>query len=101
MGMPAGAESKRRISAIRLYLDEDSMRRSLVFGLRARGVDVLAASEAGTINRSDEDRLERTTWAVIVCSTRSGWRNGGLTRGLSSARSSATPWARSFGVWRG
>ena len=34
------------------------MRRSLVFGLRARGVDVLTAAEAGTINRPDEDQLE-------------------------------------------
>ena len=35
----------------RLYLDEDSMRRSLVFALRARNVDVLTATEANMINR--------------------------------------------------
>lgn len=45
------------MSQARLYLDEDSMRRSLVFGLRARNVDVQAASEAGMINRDDEDHL--------------------------------------------
>jgi hypothetical protein len=31
------------MSQIRLYLDEDAMRKSLVFGLRARNVDVLTA----------------------------------------------------------
>lgn len=46
------------MSAIRLYLDEDSMRRLLAFGLRARGVDVLTAAEAGMINRPDEDQLD-------------------------------------------
>jgi len=33
------------------------MRRSLVFGLRARNVDVLTASEAGMINHGDPDQL--------------------------------------------
>jgi hypothetical protein len=33
------------------------MRRSLVFDLRARNVDVLTAAEAGMINRHDEDHL--------------------------------------------
>ena len=32
---------------LRLYLDEDASSRSLVRGLRARGVEVLAAVEAG------------------------------------------------------
>lgn len=45
------------MSRIRLYLDEDAMRRSLVFGLRARTVDVLTALEAGMINRKDEAHL--------------------------------------------
>ena len=45
------------MSQVRLYLDEDSMRRSLVFGLRARSVDVLTAAEADMINRQDEDHL--------------------------------------------
>ena len=45
------------MSQVRLYLDEDAMRRSLVFGLRARNVDVLTAAEADMINRQDEDHL--------------------------------------------
>ncbi len=42
---------------IRLYLDEDTMRISLVFALRARNVDVQTATEAGMINREDHDHL--------------------------------------------
>lgn len=34
------------MSPLKLYLDEDAMRRSLVFALRARNVDVLTAAEA-------------------------------------------------------
>ncbi|MGP8244749.1 MAG: DUF5615 family PIN-like protein [Bryobacteraceae bacterium] len=51
------------MSQIRLYLDEDSMRRSLVFGLRARNVDVLTAGEADMINRQDEDHLAAASTA--------------------------------------
>jgi hypothetical protein len=40
-----------------LYLDEDAMRKSPVFALRARNVDIETASEAGMINRADEDHL--------------------------------------------
>jgi hypothetical protein len=45
------------MSQVRLYLDEDSMRRSLVFALRARNLDVLTAAEAKMINREDDDHL--------------------------------------------
>lgn len=45
------------MSQTRLYLDEDAMRRSIVFALRSRSVDVLTASEAGMINRDDQDHL--------------------------------------------
>jgi hypothetical protein len=45
------------MSQVRLYLDEDTMRRSLVFGLSARNVDVLTAAGADMINRQDEDHL--------------------------------------------
>ncbi|MEO8129271.1 MAG: DUF5615 family PIN-like protein [Bryobacteraceae bacterium] len=45
------------MSQVRLYLDEDSMRKSIVFGLRARNVNVLTAWEAEMINRADEDHL--------------------------------------------
>jgi len=45
------------MSQIRLYLDEDSMRRALLFGLRARNVDVLTAADADMINHRDEEHL--------------------------------------------
>jgi hypothetical protein len=46
---------------IRLYCDEDSMRHSLVQGLRKRGVDMLTALEAGTIEEPDERQLACAT----------------------------------------
>jgi len=49
------------MSQVRLYLDEDAMRRSIVFGLRARNVDVLTASEAEMINRNDQEHLAAAT----------------------------------------
>lgn len=70
MGAPAGEEPAPRMSAIRLYLDEDAMRRSLVFGLRSRGVDVLTAAEAETINRRDEDQLEFAARSARVLYTK-------------------------------
>lgn len=45
------------MSQVRLYLDEDTMRRSLVFSLRSRNVDVLTASEADMVSRDDQDHL--------------------------------------------
>lgn len=41
-----------------LYIDEDSGDRNLVQALRARGVDVVTAQEAGMIERSDEEHLQ-------------------------------------------
>ena len=49
------------MTPIRLYLDEDSMRGALVGALRARGVDVVTALEAGMTERSDEAHLEFAT----------------------------------------
>jgi len=46
---------------IRLYLDEDSMQRSLVQALRARGVDVITALDAGLIGREDDEHLDYAT----------------------------------------
>ena len=43
---------------IRLYFDEDSMYLSLIRALRARGVDVVTASEADMIEQPDVDHLE-------------------------------------------
>ena len=45
------------MSRIRLYLDEDAMRKSLAFGLRARTVDVLTALDAEMVNREDKAHL--------------------------------------------
>ena len=42
---------------VRLYLDEDAQRTSLIRALRARQVDVLAANEAGQVGVSDADQL--------------------------------------------
>jgi hypothetical protein len=42
---------------IRLYLDEDAQRTSLVRALRARRIDVLTANEAGKIGISDAEQL--------------------------------------------
>ena len=44
-----------------LYLDEDSMDQELARALRARGVDVVTASEADMVERSDVDQLR---WAT-------------------------------------
>jgi hypothetical protein len=46
---------------IRLYLDEDTINRALIAGLRARNVDVLTAREAGKIGTSDETQLTFST----------------------------------------
>ncbi len=43
---------------VRLYVDEDAMDRHLVEALRARGVDVVTASDAGMVERTDSDHLE-------------------------------------------
>lgn len=42
---------------IRLYLDEDAQRNSLVRALRARQIDILTANEAGQVGLSDADQL--------------------------------------------
>ncbi len=42
---------------IRWYLDEDTMARALVRGLRARGIDVMTPLEADLMGRPDEDQL--------------------------------------------
>jgi hypothetical protein len=42
---------------IRLYLDEDAQRTSLLRALRARQIDVLTANEAKQVGLSDADQL--------------------------------------------
>jgi len=46
---------------IRLYMDEDSMDQALVRALRARGVDVTTALDAGMIERDDVEHLSFAT----------------------------------------
>ncbi len=46
---------------IRLYLEEDAMRRALVRELRARGLDVTTALEAGMVEREDGAHLDYAT----------------------------------------
>ncbi len=52
---------------IRLYLEEDSLRRALVRALRARGVDVTTAFEAGMIERDDREHLAvEESWSITT-----------------------------------
>jgi hypothetical protein len=44
-----------------LYVDEDSMQRPVMAGVRAAGIDVITVSEAGRLGRSDHDHLEYAT----------------------------------------
>jgi hypothetical protein len=46
---------------LRLYMDEDGLDHALAVALRARGVDVLTALEAGMIERDDDLRLDYAT----------------------------------------
>lgn len=46
---------------VSLYLDEDSMDKSLLQALRARGVDVTTALEADMIERPDQEHLDFAT----------------------------------------
>ena len=58
---------------IRLYFDEDSMHRSLVRVLRARGVDVITALDVGMIERDDAEHLAcATERGRVLCSFNAG-----------------------------
>ena len=46
---------------IKLYLDEDTINRALINGLRVRGFDVLTAREADLIQIADQEHLEYAT----------------------------------------
>lgn len=46
---------------VRLFVDEDAMADGLIAGLRARGVDLLTVSEAGTRRLEDDKQLEYAT----------------------------------------
>ena len=54
---------------IRLYMDEDAMDQALVQALRARGVVVITALDAGMIERDDADHLDYATeQGSVLCS---------------------------------
>ncbi len=46
---------------IKIYIDEDAMDSDLVAALRARGVPVITALDAGLVGRSDEEQLASAT----------------------------------------
>jgi hypothetical protein len=55
---------------IRLFIDEDAMYRSLVNGLRARGVDVITVLDVDRAGIEDEKQLEyaaRTKRVLYTC----------------------------------
>ncbi|MDX2230062.1 MAG: DUF5615 family PIN-like protein [Leptolyngbyaceae cyanobacterium bins.349] len=49
------------MAMLSLYLDEDSMDKALVNALKARGVDVITAGDAGMMGCSDEAHLDFAT----------------------------------------
>ena len=49
--------------SLRLYLDEDASRWSVLDALRNRDIDVATTSEAGMLQRSDRDQL---LWATAA-----------------------------------
>jgi post-segregation antitoxin (ccd killing protein) len=55
---------------IALYVDEDSQDSSLIRALRSRGVDVIAASEAGMNGRLDDEQLQWSTTNARVLYSR-------------------------------
>lgn len=52
--------------AIRIYLDEDAMSRSLINALRSRGVDVIVAADVGMRRRSDAEHLAYASTEGLV-----------------------------------
>jgi hypothetical protein len=46
------------MSPIRLFVDEDASQLAVIAGLRARGIDLLTAYEAGRLGASDESQLD-------------------------------------------
>ena len=73
------------MSAIRLYMDEDSMSHSLVRALRARGVDVTTALEEGMIERGDAEHLDHATaqgrvlYGISCSGQEPRWNNPGTS----------------------
>ncbi len=58
---------------IRLYIDEDTMSRSLMKGLRARGIDVISVSDEDTVGLDDAAQLELATKLNrVLCTSNTG-----------------------------
>jgi len=58
---------------IRLYIDEDAMSRSLLAGLRARGIDVQSVIETERTGLADIDQLEYATQeGRVLCTSNVG-----------------------------
>ena len=72
---------------IRLYLDEDTSRESLVRELRVRGTDVVSARDASMVEKTDEEQL---CWAAeqgrVLYSFNRGHFYGLHTRWLQDGR---------------
>lgn len=76
----------RSDAPVHLYIDEDSQSRSLVTGLRARGIDVQTSADASMNSVSDESQLayatsqERALFTFNVgdfCRLHAEWMNAG------------------------
>lgn len=63
----AGSVGSGGMSRVKLYLDEDAMRKALLFGLRTKWVDVVTALEAGLVNQPDAEHLRWATGRVGCC----------------------------------
>ena len=73
-----------------MYLDEDTEHRSLVAALRARGVDVLSASEADMLGRTDEEHLAyAAAQGRVICTFNRGHFYRLHTRYLTEGKSHA------------
>ncbi|HXU35598.1 MAG TPA: hypothetical protein VN937_04495 [Blastocatellia bacterium] len=85
---------------VRLFVDEDAMADALMTGLRARGVNLLTASEAGTRKLKDDDssslqRLKdafftRSTFLISINCIRHGRFKARAMQGSSSRRNNVT-----------
>ena len=58
---------------IRLYMDEDTMYRPVITGLRARGIDVASVSEAENEGLEDAEQLEfAKVQERVICTSNAG-----------------------------
>ena len=75
---------------IRLYFDEDTVWHVLVDALRARGVDLLTADEAGAVGWTDEEQFAYAAeQGRVMCTFNRGDFYGLHTEYLATGRSHA------------